>query len=78
MLNINLYGTGCVYIVLIADFLKNIFDSFDVKVIIIICYISRLPNLNLYFSKITTGMWMVIIAFGLMPLCYLGTPNDFW
>ena len=36
MMNISLYGTGCVQIVLNAEFLKNIFEHFDIKVTYII------------------------------------------
>jgi len=57
-INLCLYGAGCVFIVLISGFVKNIFDQADLKV--------------------EFGLWMVIVAVALTPLCFLGTPKDFW
>lgn len=57
-ITITLYGTSCVYICLMGDFLHSLAKQagfeFD------ICY------------------WMMIIAVAMIPVSWLGTPNDFW
>jgi len=55
---ITLYGSGCVVIVLMGDFLKNIFDYFG--------------------AELSTCVWMIIVAGIMAPLCWFGTPADFW
>lgn len=57
-ITITLYGDGCVYIVAMATYLKNVFMEMDVE--ISLCY------------------WMLIVAVFMAPICWLGTPNDFW
>jgi len=57
-ITITLYGDGCVYIVAMATYLKNIFMELEVEVSL--CY------------------WMLIVAVVMAPICWLGTPNDFW
>jgi len=55
---ITLYGSGIVIIVLMGDFLKNIFDYFDVH--------------------LSVCVWAIIVAGCMAPLCWFGTPADFW
>jgi len=55
---ITLYGSCCVAIVLMGDFLFNIFEFFEVD--------------------LTKCVWMMIIAACVTPLCWFGTPADFW
>jgi len=55
---VTLYGSCCVVIVLMGDFLNNIFEYFSVD--------------------LGTCVWMIIIAACMTPLCWFGTPADFW
>jgi len=55
---ITLYGSCCVVIVLMGDFINNIFVYADID--------------------LTKCVWMIIIAACMAPLCWFGTPADFW
>jgi len=55
---ITLYGSCCVIIVLMGDFLNNIFEAANVD--------------------LGKCVWMIIVAACMAPLCWFGTPADFW
>ena len=78
-INLCLYGAGCVFIVLIASFVKNIFDEAGVEVRFVkIKKIHIFQKSYLNFVQLNFGLWMVIVAAVMIPPCWLGTPNDFW
>jgi vesicular inhibitory amino acid transporter len=56
---VTLYGSGCVFIVLIAQLFGSIFSTW--------------LGINMSLC-----LWMVIVAFLLIPLTWMGTPKDFW
>ena len=58
-ISLTLYGGGCVFIVLIAQLLGSLLETWA----------------NIHLSLC---LWMVIVAFCLIPLTWLGTPKDFW
>jgi len=57
-ISITLYGTGCVYLVIIASFMSNLSHEAG--------------------FELNPCLWMIIMAAVLCPVCWLGTPKDFW
>ena len=57
-ITLTLYGGGCVFIVLISQLLKSLFEAAGID--------------------LSLCIWMVIVAGGLTPLTWMGTPKDFW
>jgi vesicular inhibitory amino acid transporter len=62
-ITLTLYGGGCVFIVLIAQFMGSLVASAGFM------FSPGAPNLCI---------WMLIVAIGLTPLTWMGTPKDFW
>lgn len=58
-IGITLYGGGCVFLVLIGNFVHNIAEYSG-------------------YDGMSSCLWMVVFAAALTPLCFPGTPNDFW
>jgi len=63
-ITLTLYGGGCVFIVLIAQFSGSLMESAG----LVLCD-GKMCNLC---------TWMVLVAVGLTPLTWMGTPKDFW
>jgi len=57
---LTLYGSCCVVIVLMGDFINNIAEYAN-------------PD-----NGMNKCLWMMVIAACLTPLCWLGSPADFW
>ena len=55
------------------------FTLFGVGCVVIVLMGSLLQNIFAHFGlHLPSCLWMIIISVCMLPLCWLGTPKDFW